>query len=485
MLSSQPDPKSSYPKFLPGWLELDYFRRPRSLRSARKWLTAGACLVGVLVLLATLVPRYRWMHEARPVSTAHAMFNDDCGVCHRLAFAPLGRLVSGDDGRRSVQDADCVACHAGPKHHPQARDVACATCHREHQGRAALAWVADSYCTACHADLKKEDEKAVAMDVSAFASHPEFWAVRPGQPDPSRVRFSHKGHLELDLRRLKEQGRPGLTDFGDRLDCAACHRPDADRRYMQPIRYEDHCKGCHPLSVQVAGDFRDAGLARAAEAFGREPAPHREPEVVRAVLRDRYLQFAKDHPLALGDSPPDRTAGRVPGRRPEGVTEQEWVWVKGQLAGAENLLFVNKQVSQGERQAFAWCSHCHYESTDPARRPDGLPRYEKTDILARWFTNRRSHPEWKAAAGAPEPTNTRFDHASHQMLKCIACHGGAESSERATDVLLPSVDNCRVCHNGTSVGARVACVECHTYHDHTREQSLNGKKTLNDFARGQ
>jgi hypothetical protein len=50
---------------------------------------------------------------------------------------------------------------------------------------------------------------------------------------------------------------------------------------------------------------------------------------------------------------------------------------------------------------------------------------------------------------------------------------------------LPSVDNCRVCHNGTADGARVACVECHTYHDHTRERSLNGKKTLNDFARGQ
>ena len=104
MLQEQRDPKSAYPKFLPSWLELDYFRRPRTLRSARKWVTMGAFSAAALLAACTLAPRLRRLHEAAPVSTAHALFRDDCSQCHRTSFQPFHRFLTGDDSLRSVRD---------------------------------------------------------------------------------------------------------------------------------------------------------------------------------------------------------------------------------------------------------------------------------------------------------------------------------------------------------------------------------------------
>jgi predicted CXXCH cytochrome family protein len=464
MLSSQPEPGSPYLKSLPPWEELDYHRRPRPLRSRRFWVTL--CCSGLAVLFAawSWLPGKRRAHEAAPVSLAHAPFNQDCSRCHVEHFQPALRLFEGD-GVRSVSDTTCERCHDGPLHNPQqVRTPACSTCHREHEGKPFLAQVADGFCTDCHANLQRKDgERPWADHITAFAvDHPEFRAVQPGSTDPSRLRFNHKFHLELDLKALRDRGRPVDDRYGDKLECGVCHQPEADRRYMQPIKYEEHCKQCHPLSVQLAGKFTDAATERAAEEFRKVPAPHDEPAIVRAVLRDRLVDFARKHPVVAGTAAPSPPPERaIPGRDPRPPTEQEWVWSKQQLKAAEELLFIQKELSPLEQRLFqsgANCTHCHYmKGTDS----DGLPQYERTEVPERWFRK------------------SVFRHDSHRMLQCVQCHGQALTSERTSDVLLPNQQSCVQCHQPGL--ARSDCVECHVYHDRSRQQSFNGPLTVEEF----
>src|SRR5439155_15720318 len=99
MLPSQRDVRSSseYPKTLASWLELDYFRRPRPLRRVRRLVT-GLVLLGCALLVAgvALVPGSRRIYQAAPVSTAHALFNDNCEACHTVKLATAARLLRGD-----------------------------------------------------------------------------------------------------------------------------------------------------------------------------------------------------------------------------------------------------------------------------------------------------------------------------------------------------------------------------------------------------
>jgi hypothetical protein len=469
MLSSQRDPKSAYPKFESGWLELDYFRRPRWLRGARKYLTGGVCLAAVTLAGVTLLPVTRHVHQAGPVSTAHAAFGHQCGQCHRAAFQPLRRFVSGDDQLRSVSDTECLSCHDGPLHHAEAPTRACATCHREHRGRPSLAWPEDGHCTACHANLAAVHPATCYRNVADFATHPPFRPSQPGQTDNAQVAFNHQLHLQIDFAVLKKARGPSLADLPDRLECSACHQPDAARRYMQPINYESHCARCHILSVRLAGDFPDPPLQEAVRRFHQEPAPHREPEVVRATLRERLVRFVQENPVVPGEP---RAASPVvrwlPGRSPREVTEPEWSWVKRQLAEAEGLLFVNRQLPPVEQSAFLGgdgCRHCHVGDGAPAGRPDDLPHFRKTNIPARWFTH------------------SRFRHDSHRELKCTECHAQALTSTRTSDVLLPTLETCQKCHRDPG-GARTACAECHTYHDHRQERSFDGPLTIREFLNG-
>jgi hypothetical protein len=115
-------------------------------------------------------------------------------------------------------------------------------------------------------------------------------------------------------------------------------------------------------------------------------------------------------------------------------------WVAERTAAAHGLLF-GKQV----------CGSCHtLKGNDPASVEVVPPK-----IPARWLPH------------------SRFDHAPHRPLACVECHGLATTSEKTTDVLMPKAETCRECHRPRG-GARAGCVECHRYHDKTREASQDG-----------
>jgi hypothetical protein len=436
------------PKTLTDWIQLDYFRRPRGLRRWRTWLSWMTFFAVMLVSAALFVVPRGWnSFQAGPVSSAHAFFNDDCGKCHTDSFQTARRLWSvGSEAVHAVPDEACVNCHDGPPHNDKQRiQRGCADCHREHRGAVSLARLTDDHCTSCHANLKANslDGDATAyQDVSVFPSgHPEFKIWRDDVKDPGELYFNHKVHL-------KSQGVFGPGGKTETLNCANCHRADSAGRYMLPIKYEDHCARCHPLSVRLAGPF-DAKLEAAAAEFARTPAPHKEPAVVRAVLRDRLIRFAQENQVIAADPRlPERAIPRP--RRLEAVSEKQWAWANRQLAEGEKRLFSNAQLPENEGQVFdqaAGCAYCHVPETPRGavpRGPDDLPKYRPTQILPRWLTH------------------SRFGHDSHRMLACTECHPAPDSS-KTVDVLMPKLEICARCHN-TKTGVRSDCVECHGYH---------------------
>ncbi len=455
------------PKSLPDWIELDYFRRPRALRRWRGWLgwaTLFACAAAIAVVLA--LPRGKAALQAGPVSPAHTFFNNDCGQCHTDAFQTAKRLVPvASRDVQAVPDEACSKCHDGPAHNSLQLEnevPRCAGCHREHRGRLTLARLTDDHCTACHADLRNHSQAGGAnrfLDVAAFPSgHPEFKLWREGTPDdPGQLYFNHKVHL-------KAEGVFAPGGKTEVLNCSNCHRADAAGRYMQPINYEAHCARCHPLSVQLAGPFADERLRQAAAEFARQPAPHKEPAVVRAALRDRLIRFVQANPVR--PLQPDLARPVPRPRRLEAVTERQWARADRELKQVEKLLFSNAQLPHNEGQLFdqaAGCAYCHVPKTPRGavpRGPDDLPEYRPTNLSARWLTH------------------ARFDHEHHRMLDCTQCHAAPQSS-KTSDVLMPKVETCARCHT-PSTGVRSDCVECHRYHDRANGYEASKGRTIEE-----
>jgi hypothetical protein len=436
------------PKNLFDWLDPGYYRHSRWLRRTVRQLAWGAALAGAVLVVLTFWPGRPTAYQAGPLSPAHRMFNNGCGRCHTEPFEVARRLRPADAGVHSVTDQACGQCHEGALHNEQQDHTpACADCHREHGGASLAAHVANSHCTACHANLRlKDGEPPAVQNVHSFAGdHPEFALFRAGEPrDPGRLRFNHQVHLQ-------EGGVGGPGRRAVALDCASCHQPDPDRRSFLPINYERHCAQCHPLPAQVLGGPADEPARRAADEFARVPAPHRPPAEVRAALRERFTQFAQEHPAAVaGPGEPGRA---VPGASPAGPPAGDRAaWVDGQLREAERALF----------DGGGGCRYCHErtDSVPAAARAGGLPELRPTNLLARWFPA------------------SRFDHDSHRLLACTECHP-APGSTTAADVLLPRIDTCRKCHN-PQAGARGDCIACHRYHDRDREGNWKGKFSIPD-----
>ncbi len=471
------------PKNLADWIELDYFRRPQRLR--RLWtpfVLVALLLSGGYVTYLFAAAR-RTAFQARPVSSAHAMFADNCSECHTQPFAPLARLWRGAD-HRSVPDEACLKCHRGDLHHATAvGERRCVSCHREHRGHAELTRVEDRHCTSCHADLQNFYQPRKPDDPPAPQCDPHVTAFLPGRhpdfrkrPDPGAIRFNHAVHLaeagvltvdvgqiEKQAEQAKKQGGRLYLDVGkgnkpaEKLGCHSCHQPDAAGEYMQPIRYEAHCKRCHPLTVQPIGAFdrRQEDLARDfAKPSLAHPAPHQSPDFVLAGVRDRLSRFiqAPNNKEAFLKGPPQPEPPRpIPGSaRPAALARQEHEWVNHQQEEVTRLLF----------DGAGGCRYCHQETTDPRGRPGGVPAYAPSKILGRW------------------QEHARFSHKSHRMIGCAECHPGAASSQATGDVLLPKmIRTCMECHSGTG-GARSDCAACHLYHDppaRSRSRHLDGR----------
>ncbi len=422
-------------------ISVRYFRRGYPAALTRQKLTIAACAIGLAWLGWYAVRGSAKPYTAGPMSSAHALIGGNCSACH----------VSKAAFNKKVSDSSCAACHDGPVHQAtQTFTPTCSPCHTEHRALADLRRPEDRYCTQCHSNLKTRSSAPlkVAANISSFtSSHPEFAILRPNSAgDPGTMKFNHSIHLRRDLRGPERCNPAKPCDTFVQLQCSDCHRTKPDTNwpygqaavpqpmrvesgdhtrqsrdaYMVPVNYYEHCSACHPLLF----DNRFA-----------DPVPHGKPEIIHDFLMKKYASYVAAHPEQLWEISPDaRLARRPMAASPMNATD----WAGQRTADAERLLWSKS------------CKQCHTLTFLGNSSP---PRFAKPAITRRWLTK------------------ADFDHQPHQMLRCESCHSNVRKSQLTSDVLLPGIATCQQCHKpGKNGAAQGNCVECHSYHDWTKEK---------------
>ena len=433
-------PRPRTPKGIAKRIELQYFKRLHPFRRWKLILTITAPAIAAAWLIVLAVRGYQRVYTPGPVSTAHAMFGVQCTQCHRPA--PMKGGGSPEPGKSfwlQVSDKACLTCHDGPIHHKnQLFTPECKSCHVEHKGHVVLASVSDRHCTRCHADLQtKGPTTPFERKIQSFnAGHPEFAVLVKEENQTRRIRLDDKERLR-DTAQVKLNHQKHLE-----LNCTYCHKLDDRRAYMAPIQDVKHCARCHPLEF-------DARLL--------EIAPHDKPMIVRAFLREVYTSaFEQCQTLK-------KEQGRAADRAAEDLKQQcrELKLIKGEKEPPSPKQWVTSQMQRAEAVLFKQkCEYCHMLTYVP----DKLPEAARTAIPTRWLPH------------------SRFNHDAHRMLACTECHKARESQE-TTDVLLPSIATCRECHRDSG-GARSRCVECHLYHDKTKERDPSGPFIIRELMMG-
>jgi predicted CXXCH cytochrome family protein len=304
---------------------------------------------------------------------------------------------------------------------------ACTDCHTEHQGvNAAMDEPRQQFCADCHVGLKDRLRDTRLGDAGDFGTlHPQFVAdvvtdpfARKATPisldahprENNGLTFPHKLHLDP----LGGVARMAATIGRERgygragLQCGNCHHPSEDGVRFKPVNMERDCEACHSLAFdQVGGIVRTLRHGDVDQMMAELSVSGYHPPV--AAERRRPGEFAVGGNYHINFGPPRYTS----------TTFQQ-------------------ALSRG-----GVCGECH----TPAMR-NGKPGVVPVTQVSRYLAN-----GW-------------FDHKAHAQEKCTTCHA-AQTSTTSSDLLLPTVAQCRTCHLGEdSHRAKVpsGCVMCHGYH---------------------
>ncbi len=153
------------PRPLSERFDLTYVHKPHL---SDRW--TGRLSIVVILLMIAMFGGMAMLNDQRayssgPLTSAHAMFADDCGKCHAPDPDRSGYWLPS-------RDELCLNCHVAPLHAPHqsmfigdVRSVggeqvvmssSCSVCHIEHQGaHANLSHVPDITCVGCHQDLQR------------------------------------------------------------------------------------------------------------------------------------------------------------------------------------------------------------------------------------------------------------------------------------------------------------------------------------------
>lgn len=439
-------------------IDLSYFKQEHPFRRAKRNLSILLALTAGIWPAALAFKDDQTIFSGGPMSVRHSQVADSCRDCHRADYAQ--RWLHPERWQAEM-DLDCLRCHAGPAHHLNQTDflrgqmaAKCSVCHQEHHGRPQLSELKAEHCAQCHADLQKlpavaephhpqcliKRDHLFDVQITSFETdHPDFQVVarhaEGKASDPTKLQFNHYEHLvpDTDAKRAEFQkllkpmaARPGVgpghAKHTLKLQCAFCHQPDGDGEYLKPVRYEQHCRDCHSLAAEIDG----------------EPVrlPHEMPDVVRDFLRSRLAGGKDEDELSIA------------------VFEQETFIFDADPAA---------------------CSKCHVIDMGDAS-PEQPPVLEDTGI----HRGRRGY-EYE---GEPRRwlVHSRFDHNAHRELRCTQCHTATEQSKLTSDILIPAMWSCKQCHSQAG-GARTTCVECHTFHDHSRDLGIEGTLRVGEMRR--
>ncbi len=178
-----------------------------------------------------------------------------CLTCHKMpdtAFNPHG--ASADVLKRSTERLKKIAAETPQPHSArtqnivfptrevEARGLACATCHQEHQGgNFNLNKISSEQCRSCH---------VVKFD-SFDGDHPKF----DNYPFKQRTRiiYDHAGHFGKHYPELAKKDSSKIIP----ATCSTCHNSNDDNRIMAVAPFEKTCSACH--LDQISGKERVSG----------------------------------------------------------------------------------------------------------------------------------------------------------------------------------------------------------------------------------
>lgn len=388
-----------------------------------------------------------------PLSDPHHVpgVADNCQSCHSTPFKQVG-------------NAECSACHQHTTAHfiaphPGVTDDAeqCTNCHKEHNEPSMLIVSDNALCINCHAQslqraansIGQSDTIAAATAFSAKA-HPGFKVAllqlqqggdelawqrvaksldRPETREHSNLKFSHQLHLAGN--EVKVSGAGG----GERnLQCADCHTLAPDGEHFQPITMESSCQSCHSLG------FNDQQP--------RRELPHTDGDELYYYLEEFFISAA------------------VKMRNSDSEPAERWVpnWEMKQRCDGLNTLECGQRLADWEAEQLfnkTGCINCHQVSKVDGQTPRRW-QVKPVRLVQDWFIS------------------ARFDHRPHLLGAegtdgaCLSCHQ-ADTSDHASDILMPKLDTCVSCHGSEHRSQRsLQCVDCHAFHRATMPAMTTG-----------
>lgn len=393
---------------------------------------------------------------AGPLHDTHAFLGDKCENCHTVPFVP-------------AQEVDCLNCHLSINHHFDTellgRDYfigdTCQDCHREHNGPEAITRRDQPTCTVCHEDLANAGYESDLQTASDFLlNHPAFmvsvlemqedqhWLLKrfdmwdDDLEEDSNLKFPHDIHMDPD-------GVMGQEDYVT-MECTDCHGIEKGGMRMKTVTMEQHCASCHDLTFDPASPDR--------------VVPHGAPGDLVNLLRGYYAyeyfqENAEPGSTTVQTAPTPTRKARRPGRRKQLISDfqMDAPIHSGSKAAQE---YVDKRVNEAASMLFEQrtCIICH-----ELERPSNSGTNQNANIDA---NNNAANikvvpvkltPDWMPMA--------EFSHDSHQNMSCEGCHDAAWS-DTATDVLMPDIGTCRVCHGGEHAEDKLqsTCISCHKFH---------------------
>ena len=376
---------------------------------------------------------------------AHAFTGENCQYCHETAFV-------------SVTDSACLSCHQTTSHHFDQNLVgnsyitgsACQDCHGGHAGEE-ITRDDQELCATCHQDMNGagyaksnlrsatdflENHPSFKVAVNKFSSEGRWstvtWdqALKEPAVDGSNLIFPHDVHVQYD----GINGPDGIEVLG----CGSCHQVEPGGGNMLDVSMEKHCASCHELTFDPGAPNRSV--------------PHGDPEELIEFLQGYYAYEYLQGGSAIGSSARQTGAEPRPARRPgssspfspstysvgsvfQGLSQEAIDYVNSRVADAASNLF--------QRQT---CAICHEITRDHSENvvPWNVTPVKLTDT-------------WMPKAV--------FSHDRHENMSCGDCHD-AETSSVSTDVLMPEIDSCQICHGGEYAKNLLQsnCLTCHEFH---------------------
>lgn len=445
-------------------------------KRAMSWTFAGAILVLLLsvpiVTHLTRDPVENDPESDRPgqvlldaswssgeLSMAHHDLSDNCEACHAQPFV-------------SVQDETCLTCHEELGDHARAPRLAagmpplsegdaiqwriaqtlgkegplgCVSCHSEHEGPVRLEPASEQFCADCHGDLDTRLDDTDLADAHDFGEeHPQFrpaFFTQLGADEPMRVSLARRPVEKSGLKfphdiHMDENGGAArmalsLPGYGAPLECSDCHEEGAEGIGFVEVEMEDACESCHSLVM---------------DRRGRDFLSLRHGDVEE--LREDLIRMGRDPRPAL-----------VTGRSRPGQFARGGTYYADFGRPVPSLISVNRALQPG-----GLCAECHIRTMT-----DGMPDVMPVNLPDRFLVN------------------GFFSHEAHEDEDCTDCHE-ANTSEAASDLLIPDLESCQDCHKGASAMKTEeivpsGCAMCHGYHTPTMPWKPEDHPEMSDRKR--